>query len=294
MMKCRRKAYILPVLMIAVVSCAGLRFTSGQEPERQGPWLTERSAEGRFTMTAEMVLRSAAEPQPALKHRLIPDAFDQVAGNSAIYYLKAMGFLEQTVAAKMIFDFREKNRKVADERGLTNDKVPPDSWLDMAPSQLPLAEVKEYLQYTAFQTPLLAEATLRTEFELDRNIRDVESPIAYLLPEIQTMCELARLQSLRCRVAIAEQRVADAIEILHQQFTMARHLGTDEFLVSNLVGAAILAIALQDAIYVVQEPEAPNLYWAFATLPTPMIDMTRSSFGTSILGAADQDPPRSG
>lgn len=264
-------------LALATTTIAMATNTIAQEPERSGPWLIERTTStGPATFTAELAVHAAAEAKPALKLRLTPDAFDQVEGNSAIYYLKAMGFLEQGAAAERVREYREKNRKLADEQGLPNENFPPEVWLDMEPSKLPLAEVKEYLSYSAFQPPLLAEATRRKSFSLDRNIREVESPIAYLLPEIQTMRELARVQSLRCRVAIAEHRIPDAIRILNEQFTLARHLGTDEFLVSNLVGAAILGIGLQDLVYIQQEKDAPNLYWAFASLPVPMIDMRQA------------------
>ena len=247
----------------------------GDEPEREGPWKLQRT-ESTLMFTAEMTLQGAAEPKPALKHRLVPDAFDLQPGNSAIYYLKAMAFLEQTSSAKKLQEYRDKNRELANAQGTTIDKQPPYSWEEMTPQELPLAEVKEYLSYTAFQPPLVAEATLRTEFSLDRNIRQVESPIAYLLPEIQAIRELARLQSLRYRVAIAEHRIADAVTILQQQFTMARHLGSDEFIVSNLVGAAVSGIASRDMLYLLQEPDAPNLYWALASLPAPLIDMSRA------------------
>ena len=266
----------LKQLLLAMAMTTTVMATNAlaQEPERSGPWLIERTTtSGQMTFTADLKVHAATEVKPALKLRLTPDAFDQVEGNSAIYYLKAMGFLEQASAAERIREFREKNRKLAQYQGLPDDQFPPDVWLDMEPSKLPLANVKEYLSYSAFQPPLLAEATRRKSFSLDRNIREVESPVAYLLPELQSMREVARVQSLRCRVAIAEHRSADAIEILNQQFTMARHLGTDEFVVSNLVGAAVLGIALQDMVYLLQEKDAPNLYWALASLPVPLIDM---------------------
>ncbi len=251
------------------------RQAEADEPERDGPWLIERP-EGKYVRTVEMTLHPAVEPKPALKYRLLPDKFDLIEGNSAIYYLKAMGFLEQSAASARIREVQDKARKLANEKGVLDSDLPPYSWQDMPPQQLPLAEVKEFLSYTAFQPPLLAEATLRSDFKLDRDIRNVESPIAYLLPEIQTTRELARVQSLRCRVAVAEHRMEDAVSILMEQFTLAHHLGSDEFVISNLVGAAVLGIAMQDALYVLQEPNAPNLYWAFAALPTSMIDMEKA------------------
>ena len=87
------------------------------------------------------------------------------------------------------------------------------------------------------------------------------------------MRELARNQRLRSAVAVAEGRAEDAITILGQQLAMAHHLGHDEFLVSNLVGAAVVGIAFDDALSLVEMPNAPNLYWAIASLPNPIIDM---------------------
>jgi hypothetical protein len=139
-----------------------------------------------------------------------------------------------------------------------------------------VAEVKEFLQLTSFQIPMLAEASRRRYLDLDRQIRDVEHPILYLLPEVQSMREIARMQSLRCKVAIAEGEVHRAIEILGQQYALARHLGQDDFLVTNLVGLACAGIAWDDALYLVQHPDTPNLYWAIASLPRPLVDIRRS------------------
>ncbi len=246
------------------------------EPKRDGPWLVEQKVGGPYIQTAELTLHPQSEPKPALKYRLVPDPFDLLEGNSAIYYLKAMGFIEQTPAANKLQEFRDKYRKQATEQGVQIYNLPPYSWLDMSPKELPIEEVKQYLSYSSFQIPFIAEATRRPQFTLDRNMRSIEQPIAYLLPEIQNIRELARTQSIRCRIALAENRMADAIAIQQQQVTLANHLGNDEFIVSNLVGAAILGIAMQDMLYVLQQPDAPNLYWAFASLPEPIISSERS------------------
>jgi hypothetical protein len=221
----------------------------------------------------EMTLYPQAEPDPPLRYRLIPDHFDRKSGNAALYYLRAMGFVEQSAARDRVSEFQKQQVEKAREAGIDFADVPPNSWLSMPPSELPLDEVNEYLTYTSFQPRDLATARMLKDFEMDRNVRDVENPIMVLLPEIQYMRELARNQSLRCRVAIAESRAADAIEILGQQYSMANHLGNDEFIVSNLVGAAIAGIAFTDLLYLLESPEAPNLYWALAALPDPLIDM---------------------
>jgi hypothetical protein len=174
-------------------------------------------------------------------------------------------------------DFAKRSAELAQQEGKAWEDTPPYRWQNLRPDELPLEEVAQFLQASAFQPPLLREAARRRLFDLDRQIRSVENPVGYLLPEIQTMRELARTQRLRCRVALAQNRIDDALAVLGQQFTMAWHLGQDEFFVSNLVGAACAAMAWEDSLLLVQHADAPNLYWAVATLPRPLIDMQRAN-----------------
>ena len=256
--------------------CFGLGAVEADEPVRQGDWLAQRDNElGRLVLTRELTLTPMPEARPALKHRLIPDEFELQDGNAAIFYIKAMGFLEQNNVRDALSETRKKWRKVAEEKG-EPDNAAPESWLEMSPKELPIEEVKKYLFFTSFQPRDLAEAAKRRSFSLDRNIRQVSNPIGVLLPEIQVMRELARTQSLRCRVAIAEGRIEDATAIIGQQYAMAKHLGTDEFLVSNLVGCAVAGITSGDAMHLVQQPTTPNLYWAFASLPNPVCEIRNS------------------
>jgi hypothetical protein len=244
------------------------------ESSKDGNWTVEQDeGTGINVYTMKLTLYPKNEPVPALKYRIIPDDFDLRDGNAAVFYLKAMGFLEQDWARKEIAKFREKKER---ESKSPYEACPPYSWLDMKAQELPLDEVKSFLKLTRFQCPLLREARLRRHFSVDRNIRDVDDPIAYLLPEIQAMRELARMQTLRCKVAVAENRIDDAVAILGQQYALGRHLGQDEFLVSNLVGIAITAIGWSDSLEIVQHPKAPNLYWAYASMPRPFINLRRS------------------
>lgn len=247
------------------------------EPTKEGGWLVQRDEQtGIQVRTMEMTLHPKAEPRPALVYQFLPDEFEMLEGNAAIYYLKAMGFLEQDPARNRIREIHAEAAKRALSEDKLSGEVPPHSWLSMTPGELPLDEVKEFLRFTSFQPPFLKEAARRRRCDLDRNIREVENPIAYLIPEVQSMRELARSQSLRCKVAVAQGRVDDAIAIIGQQYAMARHLGQDEFLVTSLVGIACASIAWDDTLHLLQHPDTPNLYWAFASLPHPLVDVKRS------------------
>lgn len=240
----------------------------GVEIEREDDWELRKSDQ-ELLRTRELTLHPKLEPIPALKYRLLPDDFDRVDGNAALFYLKAIGFPEKDRARELVNEFKRTQAKQAEAAGHTNYQ--PYNWQQTPPSDLPIEQVKKYLQLLRFQEPLLREAARRKNYSLDRNIRAEDSPIVYLLPEINAMRELARNHSLRFRLALAEGRIDDAIQYLQESYAMAEHLGRDEFIVSSLVGIAISAIAWDDTLYLLEHPDAPNMYWAFASLPSPMI-----------------------
>jgi len=252
---------------LLAICCFTAAPVAAQEAVRDGDWmLTHAEPGGRLVRTRELTLSPQAEPKPAMRHRLVPRPIDQHQGNAALFYLKAMGFFEQQPVRQELFAFQARAREEAKTQG--NDVEPaPYRWLDMSPDELPVEEVRNYLKLLDFQTNFIAEAARRGEFSLDRDLSKVKSAIEYLLPEIQETRELARTQSLRLRLAIREQRIEDAIEILGQQLALAQHLCQDEFLVSNLVGFVISQIAWHDMLHLVQHPAAPNLYWALAAVP---------------------------
>jgi hypothetical protein len=111
---------------------------------------------------------------------------------------------------------------------------------------------------------------------MERDLRNSSDPIGTLLPEIQIMREMSRNQSIRIRLAIAEHRIDDAMEMSGQQFALANHLGQEEFLICNLVGVAIASVGWNDMLYLVEHPETPNLYWALSAMPQPLVSFRRS------------------
>ena len=227
------------------------------------------------TDTYDLTLYPKAEPVPALKYKFLPDSFERNKANAALLYLKAEGFLEQSASRKKLYDIEREAAAKAEAEKVNIGDLPPLSYLDMAPSKYPIDEVKEYLKYTAFQPPLLELAWHRDRFEMDRQVKESKNPFAILLPEVQGIRDIARIQSIRCRLAIAENRIDDAIKIVGQQYAMARHVGQDDFLVSALVGIAIQRIVTDDLYYLLQHPECPNLFWAASRLPKPLIDWER-------------------
>ncbi|MCY3005469.1 MAG: hypothetical protein NTV29_05765 [Planctomycetota bacterium] len=240
-----------------------------QISSREGAWEFSR---GRITTARRTVtLAPKAEHKPALSIRFIPDSFNAKLGNAAIYYLKAGGFFEQTAALQAKQKFEVDSRAAAGDR-----EFAPFIWLETELKDLPVEKVKEYLVYTSFQPLFLEEAASRLHCDFDRQIKSVENPVGYLLPEVQAIRDVARIQAMRFLVAMAENRPDDAVKILGQLIAMGPHLCQEPFLVSNLVGTACVNIGLQQAYYLSEHADAPNLYWAIAQLPKPLIQMDQS------------------
>jgi hypothetical protein len=297
------------ILLVPLLLSIAAAAWADESLQREGMWLRQRDVRAGnvvFTYTTELTLHPRAETRPALQYRLLPDETDLVEGNAAIYYLKAMGFLEQDWKQQQLADFeKEAFQRAVEVRKATGNidaYLPPYSWDVMAPGELPLEEVKKYLSFVDFQPLCLREAARRRVMDLDRQLQDSENPLGYPLPDIQEMRTLARMQVLRCKVAIAENRFDDAVEILGQLYAMARHLGQDETVVANLVGENCAIRAWEAALCLVQHRQAPNLYWGFAALPCPFIDARRSAaferqmlyFQLPMLREVDETPKPAG
>jgi hypothetical protein len=242
--------------------------------EKYGVWIDKENASGERTHQMRLRVYLKAEPVPAFKHRLIPAANDRVNGNAALFYLKAMGFFEQQNAREQLTKLERKWREEASEEQRDSGDYPPNNWSDASPESLPQDQVRQYLELQYFQKEFLHDAARRTRFEHDRAIEREPNPIGYLLPSIQQHRELARVQNVRCRFAIAEGRIDDAVEIVGQMLAMGQHLGNDEFLVTGLVGIACHGIGVETGLVLSQHPDTPNLYWAIAACPAPAFDLS--------------------
>ncbi len=232
-------------------------------------WKAYNSPRGRI-LRRELTIYPMEDSPAVDPIRVLPKDEEMRDANAAIWYLKALGFLEQTAAQESIARFHSEQAERFEKD--SNFRAAPWSWLETPPSELPIQEVKKYLSYSDFQRDLLHHAARCRNFDLDRNIRAIENVMWFLIPEIQAMRQLGRDQSLRCRLAIAEGDFKTARSVIGENFQLARHLSEEPFLVSTLVGNANAQSALDDALYLVVEPSSPNLYWAIAEVPNPLVD----------------------
>jgi hypothetical protein len=216
--------------------------------------------------TIRMTVTPAAAPVPALRHRLMPRELELKPGNSAPYYYRAQLELRDTM--KTIRDEYNEETMLSKWYGTDAEATPI--------AKLPLDKVRLASQmFNAIYDYHMKPAFERREcdWELDfQEWRGIEL-ISVHLEEFQRSREIARMMNLKTRLAIAERRYDDAIELMRQNYRLGRDVARVPFLVCGLIGIAIEGLADRTLIELIANPDSPNMYWALGELPNPPIDM---------------------
>ena len=83
----------------------------------------------------------------------------------------------------------------------------------------------------------------------------------------------ARLLTPYARLQIADGKYDDAIQTLQAGYALGRHVANGPLFVNNLIGCSIVGMMSFQVREMIQQPDAPNLYWALTDLPRPIIDL---------------------
>ncbi len=110
--------------------------------------------------------------------------------------------------------------------------------------------------------------------DFDRDLEDVESLQLYHFRK-SMFSRIARIQVVVVALPFAEDRIEDALEVVINSCN-GISLWEDNVLVGNLTGIAIASMVLDDCIALAEHHECPNLYWAYATLPKPLVTYEKS------------------
>ena len=247
--KLRMLTLAIVAMLLVVDNAPGQDKAPGQQAKQSAPKIK----------TIDLSIHPAELSRPAMKYRLLPEFIDRTPGNAAPVYLKAILILK---------DVRMSSEK---EKALWDDVV---AWLEMPLEKLPQNDVRNAL--APFQNVLrqvkLASRRERCDWELPIREQGVDV-LAILLPEIQASRTIARLIALDARLQIAQGKLSQAVTTLRTGYTLARHVGEQNLLISGLVGLAIGGIMDRQLLDLMQQPQTPNLYWTITQLPRPLVDL---------------------
>lgn len=211
------------------------------------------SAEDVLPVT-KLVISPAAEPDPPLKYTLIPAYGDLQPGNAATSYYRAITLMPK------------------DESKLFNE--PQQEWLDLPLDKLPRDEARAWLSHYRVVLEEVRVGTLRESCDWNHRTREMQGldPVGFLLPELQELRTLARVLRIKARLEIVEGRFAEAIVTITQGYRLAEDAGSSPLLISALVGI-VIAQNMDECVKDWIEEGGPNLYWALASLPNPLINI---------------------
>jgi hypothetical protein len=215
--------------------------------------------DGKLVITASV--SPAAVPIRALKYQLLPELRDQQPGNQVQAFYKC--FMEQHTF------YHDKNEVEKREK-----------W-----STAPLAELANEKALIGYGGAGLRQADYAARLEqVDWAVLDQfkAEGINLLLPDVQQMRLLVVALKVRMRGEVARKEFDAAIRTAQTMFTLASTFNQHPTLVGQLVGVALAHATLDAVEELVQQPGAPNLFWALADLPTPFIDLRKGMQGERV------------
>ncbi len=246
------------LLIVGAVLVAGAVALASYaaRPDAATAQQAEQSEAGAWQIDREMTVQPAAAPRRALKHRLLPPALDRQRGNAAALYREAFEALEGA-EEEPGFD-REALLNVPDHsmeqlRGEAGDEA---------------HELLERLEPILSQ---VADASRRDTCDWALPTR--EKGILSRLEAVASSRAVTKYFNARIRLAIAEGRAEHAMDDVQTVVAMADHINKKDTLVSSLVAMANFGLLLDHLATMLEMPEAPNLYWALSTLPSPLLSM---------------------
>jgi hypothetical protein len=208
----------------------------------------------------KIVLHPAAEPRPALRYQFVFPVGERRSANAALLYDRIPA---------------ERTSVFGADAKLWNEL---EKWSHAPLADLRNPEVRNKIQQYGGIAECLHEAACCDSCDW-QYIVPGKNIFATLLPDMQQSRAFARILAPYVRWQMAEGKYDDAVDSFRSGYLCARNVGGGPFLVCSLVGAAIAGITNQQVEQFIQLPDAPNLYWAFATRPRPLVDF-RSAWET--------------
>ena len=246
-----RSRYAVALLLVPMAFFSPIR---GQDQPTKEKKADEKPAE-KWLVDRAVAVTKASAPVPALKYRLFPASMERKDGNAIPIYLRFAH--ERSDAAKK--RLQEK----------------PAEWNKLPLEKLPLADVKEYLRGYSYNLHQLELGARRKSADWNYTL-DAGDIIGLLRPDAQEMRMQAPLLVLKARLEIAEGRYADAIRTLETGFSFSQQVSEGPFLITSLVGIACANQFAECLLELMERPDAPNLYWALAVLPRPLVDLRKA------------------
>jgi len=210
-----------------------------------------------------LTVSPAKEPTSALKWRLLPPLRDLRPGNAAFCYQRAHN--------PEIFAGLQRHP----------DYQNYSDWLTQPLNKFPADKARALLPAAVLRDVDEGARRLHCDWELIERLR--KDGFSTLLPEVQMTRVYGSLLALRARLEIHDRQYDRAIRSLQSGYALARHVAEGPTLINALVGIAIAGQMDRQLETLLEQPDAPNLYWSLTNLPRPFIDTRRGLEGEGLM-----------
>jgi hypothetical protein len=213
--------------------------------------------------TIRLTVHPAATPVPALTYQFFPDVVDLIPGNAAIFYERA--YSPEWLSHRRMPDIGEKL----------------EVWRKAPLKDLPRKEMAWLATYKPLRELDYAARHEMCDWDLRDHLR--KEGITLLLPDLQGFREFANLLAARARLEMAEHHYSEAISTLQTGFRLARDVAEGPTLIHVLVGLACAQMMAEQVETLIEQADAPNLYWALTVLPRPFVSFRKPLLGEKLL-----------
>ncbi|HVS38251.1 MAG TPA: hypothetical protein VMS17_22020 [Gemmataceae bacterium] len=223
--------------------------------------LVAAAAQADDVCSKPLTLHPPAAAPRAVQYALLPDLMDTTTGNAAEHYRRAAQKLRGTALTDL-------------------DQIL-GQWLATPLKDLPLDRVAILLKKyeSAFREVDAGARCEQCDWGLTEELRRTGSDSGI---DVFAHLEIGKLLALRCRYEPAEGHAQEAMRTLRIGLTLARRLGDAPSLPVAIFGSGVGSYMLTEVEEVVQQPDAPSLYWPLTDLPQPLFDLRKPMEGERI------------
>ncbi|QEF97064.1 hypothetical protein Mal15_10990 [Stieleria maiorica] len=220
-------------------------------------WATSARSFAQDVESKPLSVSPAAVADSPVSQSLLPTLREQIPGNAVVWYGQV--YAEQQALMQQSELWSKMGEMIELPANDMAKSHPQFAWLGSQP-----------IDSGVFGSLRKAARSRQCDWQL---LYAGEPFFEILLPEVQRSRSYARLIVLRVKFQIAEQRFGDALESLQLGFALAKHVAQGDTLVCTLVALGIEDMMADCLFDWVQQPGAPNLAWALAELPDPLVDL---------------------
>lgn len=197
--------------------------------------------------TVELTLHPAKIAESPQEYALLPDAGKLTDADAVPLYEKAIRVMPKDINQMQIQD-----------------------WLKLPIEQFPQKKAEEVVQKCVESLRLIARAARCKECKWPE-------PTPGKLPDnLAEYRRFAFILELWAKLEISRGQYKGALGAIQTGFAMARHIGQGPASIQAMVAGAIGGLMYKEVEQFIQQKDSPNLYWALANLPRPLVDMDRA------------------